>query len=65
MKPLPPFELPNFFPALPEIFLLVAACTLLIVDLFVKSERRGVTRALAQGILLACAGLTVFVLALL
>jgi len=62
MKPLPPFELPNFFPALPEIFLLVAACTLLIVDLFVKSERRGVTLALAQGILLACAGLTVFVL---
>ena len=62
MKPMPPFEVPNFFPALPEIFLLVAACVLLIADLFVKSGRRGVTMALAQGILLACAGLTVYVL---
>ncbi len=62
MKPMPPFEVPNFFPALPEIFLLAAACVLLIADLFVKPGRRGVTMALAQGILLACASLTVYVL---
>ncbi len=62
MNPVKAFEVPNFFPALPEIFLLLAACALLIADLFVRSERRTVTVAMAQLILLVCAGLTVFVL---
>ncbi|MGE0875560.1 MAG: NADH-quinone oxidoreductase subunit NuoN [Burkholderiales bacterium] len=57
-----PFESPDFFPALPEIFLLAGACVLLIADLFVKSERRGVTLALAQAILAGCAALTFYVM---
>jgi NADH-quinone oxidoreductase subunit N len=36
----------NLFAAAPEIFLLVAACTVLVVDLFVSDARRNVTYAL-------------------
>ncbi len=57
-----PFVMPDFFPALPEMFLLTGACVLLIADLFVKSERRGATFAMAQAILLGCASLTVYVM---
>ena len=38
----------NLMPALPEIVLLCAALAILIIDLFVKSERRGVTYALSM-----------------
>ena len=62
MSPVKPFDVPNFFPALPEMFLLAGACVLLIADLFVKQERRGLTFALAQAVLAGCAGLTAFVL---
>ena len=51
----------NFIVALPEIVLLAGACTLMIVDLFVKDERRRVSYWLAQLILLACALSTLFV----
>jgi NADH-quinone oxidoreductase subunit N len=36
----------NLFAAAPEIFLLVAACTVLVVDLFVSDARRNITYAL-------------------
>ena len=62
MSPVKPFDVPNFFPALPEMFLLAGACVLLIADLFVKQERRGLTFALAQVVLAGCAALTAFVL---
>jgi len=52
----------DFLIALPEIVLLVGTCALMIADLFVKDERRGVSFALAQAILLACAAATTFVL---
>ncbi len=55
-------ELPNFFPALPELFLLPATCALLLIDLSAKTARRQRTYVLAQFILLVCAGLTVFTL---
>ena len=48
--------------ALPEIVLVAGACTLLLVDLFVKSEGRRASFATAQGVLLACAAATLFVL---
>ncbi len=51
----------NFIVALPEIVLLAGACALMIVDLFVKDERRRVSYWLAQLILLACALATLFV----
>ncbi|MBK8064036.1 MAG: NADH-quinone oxidoreductase subunit NuoN [Betaproteobacteria bacterium] len=56
------FVAPDFFPALPEIFLLVAACVVMLTDLFVKSERRTATYVLAQLSLLGCVILTVHVM---
>jgi NADH-quinone oxidoreductase subunit N len=52
----------NHIPVLPEVLLLCGACALMIVDLFVKQERRGLTFALAQALLAACALVTLFVL---
>ena len=51
-----------FLPALPEIFLMVMACAVMIVDLFVKSERRTASYLLTQVTLAGCAGLTLFVM---
>jgi NADH-quinone oxidoreductase subunit N len=51
-------NLSNFIdhiPALPEILLLLGACAVLIIDLFVKSERRTASFATAQAVLLLCA----------
>lgn len=45
----------NFFAAAPEIVLLVAACFVLVADLFVSDPRRNVTYALAIGALAAVA----------
>jgi len=46
------FPLPNFLPALPEIFLLIMACVVLLVDLFQTERSRGVTYILAMASLL-------------
>src|SRR5512137_3095460 len=43
----------NLFAALPEIVLLVAACAILVADLFVPDERRNVTYGLSMGALAA------------
>lgn len=51
------FETPDFSLALPEIWLLAAACVVLVVDLFVNDRRRTVTFALTQGALLITAAL--------
>src|SRR3954464_5631965 len=48
--------------ALPEVVLLAGACALMLLDLFVKSERRGASFAMAQGVLAASALATIFVL---
>ena len=34
------FEMPNFLPAAPEMFVLGMACLILIVDLFTRPRRR-------------------------
>ena len=50
----------DFTIALPEIVLLVGACALMIADLHVKDERKGVSYALAQLVLLGCALATIW-----
>ena len=53
----------DHLPALPEVVLLVGACALMIVDLYVKHEGKRVTTTLAQLVLALCAASTLFVLA--
>ena len=45
------FEMPNFLPAAPEMFVLGMACLILIVDLFLSDRSRVVTYLLAQSTL--------------
>jgi NADH-quinone oxidoreductase subunit N len=52
------FEIPNFAPAIPEIFVLIMACIILIVDLFVNKRARIVTYLLVQLTLIIAAVLT-------
>ena len=54
------FVTPDLRPLAPELFLLVMACLILIVDLFVKSKARTLTFALTQLTLLGCAFITYF-----
>ncbi len=51
------FEVPNFAPAIPEIFLLAGACFVLLADLFVSEKNRFITYLMAQVVLLVTAGL--------
>ena len=53
------FEIPNFVPALPEIFVLTMACVILIFDLFIKDNDRIVTFVLAIGTLVGAMMLTI------
>ncbi len=53
------FEIPNFVPALPEIFVLTMACIILIFDLFIKDNDRIVTFVLAIGTLVGAMMLTI------
>jgi NADH-quinone oxidoreductase subunit N len=52
----------NHLPALPEAILLVGACVLMIVDTFVKDERRAPTYWIAQATLGLCLAATLFVI---
>ncbi len=54
----------NHLPALPEVLLLAGTCVLMVLDLFVKSERRTASYAFAYGLLAACALATLYVLSL-
>ncbi len=45
------FEIPNFVPAMPEIFVLSMACLILILDLFLSERSRVVTYLLTQATL--------------
>lgn len=53
-------EVPNIFPALPEIWVFSMACVILCVDLFVSSERRMITYALSQLTLVGAAALSLY-----
>jgi len=53
------FEMPDFLPALPEIFLLGTGCFILLVDLFLTERSRVVTYLLTQASLLGALVLAV------
>ena len=53
------FAVPDFGPAIPEIFLLVGAGIVLLIDLFLKDSQRFVTYVLSQAVLLITAGLVI------
>ena len=53
------FEIPNFAPAVPELFVLSMACIILIVDLFLSDNNRFVTYLLSLVTLVIAAVLTV------
>jgi len=55
-------DLPIMLPAYPEIFLLAAACAILVIDLFLSEQRRWVTYALSLLALVGCAAMTFFVI---
>jgi NADH-quinone oxidoreductase subunit N len=52
------FEIPDFLPAVPELFVLGMACAILVIDLFVPQNRRDITYGLAQFTLVGAAVLT-------
>ncbi|NOZ37717.1 MAG: NADH-quinone oxidoreductase subunit NuoN [Gammaproteobacteria bacterium] len=54
------FEMPNFLPALPEIFILGMACVLLLIDLFLKQQERYLTYLFSLFTLLLVAVLTIY-----
>ena len=51
------FVVPNLLPAAPEIFLVVMALAILLIDLLVKDSRRTVTFVLTQLALIGCAAI--------
>jgi len=53
------FEIPNFAPAVPEIFVLSMACLILIFDLFLSDKNRFITYLLSLATLVIAAVLTV------
>jgi hypothetical protein len=54
----------DHLPALPEAILLVGACALMLVDTFVKGERRAPTYWIAQGTLALCFVATLWLISL-
>jgi NADH-quinone oxidoreductase subunit N len=62
MSPSTATAIVDHLPALPEVLLLVGTCAVMLLDLHVKSERRVATFRLAQGVLLACALATLWVM---
>lgn len=50
----------NLLSLYPEIFLLLAICAILLIDMFLPDEKRDVTYALSLFALAVCAGLTLF-----
>jgi NADH-quinone oxidoreductase subunit N len=53
------FQLPNFMPAIPEIFMLSMACVILIADLYVTDRNRVFTYLLSLAALVGTAVLTI------
>ena len=53
------FAMPDFFPALPEAFVLGMACMILLIDVFLDASRRDVSYYLSQATLVGASVLTV------
>ena len=56
---MPEFAMPNFLPAVPEIFVLSMACVILIADLYISDKNRVFTYLLSLATLMVAAVLTV------
>ena len=54
------FQIPDFTPAVPEIFLLSMACLILVIDVFIKQENRFFTYLLCQFSLMVTARVTFY-----
>ena len=54
------FEMPNLIPAIPEIFVLVMTCLVLVVDLFLTDKDRIVTYVISLFTLLTASALTLY-----
>jgi NADH-quinone oxidoreductase subunit N len=54
------FEMPDMTPALPEIFVLIMACVILVYDLFLSDRNRVITYLMSIGTLVGAAILTNF-----
>ena len=52
-------EIPNFVPAIPELFILSMACIILIADLYVSQSRRVITYLLSLATLVVAAMITI------
>jgi len=52
-------KIPDFIPAIPEIFILSMACIILIADLYISDERRVITYLLSLATLVVAAMLTI------
>jgi len=52
------FVLPDLTPALPELFIMVMGCMVLLIDVFLDPSRRYITYRLTQWTLLGAAVLT-------
>jgi len=52
------FPIPSLAPLAPELFLLAAACILLLADLWIPKDRKGITGYIALGIVVVAAALT-------
>lgn len=53
--------MPNFFPAIPEMFVLTMACLILVIDLYVSQQNRVFTYLLSQATLVVAALLTLYI----
>ncbi|SRR6266581_2663058 len=53
------FVTPDFYPAAPELFLLLMACGIVLVDVFLSQAQRWLTAALTYATLIGCAFITV------
>src|SRR5260221_14755663 len=54
-----PFNIPNFVPVMPEIFMLSMICVVLLCDVFVNQEQRTITYFLTQFTLVVTALLSI------
>ncbi|NOZ54447.1 MAG: NADH-quinone oxidoreductase subunit NuoN [Gammaproteobacteria bacterium] len=53
------FEMPDFTPAIPEIFILCMACFILVADLFVSDDKRVITYLMSLATLVVAAMITI------
>ncbi len=53
------FEIPNFLPAVPEVFVLAATCVILLADLYIRDDKKVITYLMSLATLVGAAVLTI------